>query len=240
VSVERKVSSRALYLQVRDHLAQQIAAGSLKPGSALPSELDLAAQLGVSPGTIRKALEGLESESLITRRQGRGTFVRDRDADTALAFDNLRTHEGQFLSGSIEFLGATSGPATAEEQERLGLSAPEPILRCEQLRDHGGPVLFERFSLAVARFPGLADATMVGPHHIAQLARERGVLLGRASETVEVADAGAEVAGRLQVDEGTPLLKLERLTYSLEREPLEWRTAYCRFGSVKYVAELRL
>ena len=77
VSFAKNVSTRALYIQVRDHLAQQIARGALKPGMLLPNELELADQLGVSLGTLRKGLEALEKERLITRRHGRGTFVRD-------------------------------------------------------------------------------------------------------------------------------------------------------------------
>ena len=72
--IEKKISARPLYLQVRDHLAQEIAAGERKPGSSLPSEVDLARELGVSAGTLRRALEALENERLIKRRQGSGTF----------------------------------------------------------------------------------------------------------------------------------------------------------------------
>lgn len=77
VSFAKNISTRALYMQVRDHLAHQIARGALKPGTLLPDELELADQLGVSLGTLRKGLEALEKERLITQRHGRGTFVRD-------------------------------------------------------------------------------------------------------------------------------------------------------------------
>ena len=105
MSFAKKISTRALYIQVRDHLAQQIAKGALKPGTLLPNELELADQLGVSLGTLRKGLEALENERLITRRQGRGTFVRDHAADTPLTFDNLRTKDGQPIPFTVQFLG---------------------------------------------------------------------------------------------------------------------------------------
>jgi GntR family transcriptional regulator len=64
-------STRPLYLQLRDALAERVAAGEWKPGTAIPNESDLAREFGVSAGTMRKALDLLEDEHLVTRRQGR-------------------------------------------------------------------------------------------------------------------------------------------------------------------------
>ena len=83
-----QLSTRPIYLQLRDALAERIASGEWKPGSAIPNEGDLAREFGVSAGTMRKALSLLEDEHLITRRQGRGTYVNDparRDWPTASA-----------------------------------------------------------------------------------------------------------------------------------------------------------
>lgn len=73
-----KFQVRPLYLQVRDVLLERIKDGRWKPGANLPSEIDLCRQLGVSLGTLRKALGVLESEQLIIREPG--TFVRDHQA----------------------------------------------------------------------------------------------------------------------------------------------------------------
>ena len=77
----RPFSKRALYLQVRDALVQRISSGAWKPGSAIPNESDLAGEMGVSAGTVRRALQTMEADRLITRRQGRGTFVKDQTSD---------------------------------------------------------------------------------------------------------------------------------------------------------------
>jgi GntR family transcriptional regulator len=239
VSFEKKISTRALYIQVRDHLAQQIAKGALKPGSHLPSELELADRLGVSLGTLRKALEALENERLITRRQGSGTFVRDHAADARHTFDNLRTKDGQPIPFKVQFLGTTREHADAEEQERLGLEGPEVVARCQQVRHYEGPFMFEQMSLAISRFSGLDCVELSGPYQIAVLAQEHGVLVGLGSESVEIAQASAEVSALLEVDPGTPLLKLDRIIHSLDHVPLEWRRGYCRLAAVKYVTTLR-
>ena len=73
----KRFTTRAVYEQLRDILAARIATGEWKPGTAIPSEADLAREFGVSAGTTRKALKLLEAERLLTRRQGHGTIVND-------------------------------------------------------------------------------------------------------------------------------------------------------------------
>ena len=176
MSFERKVSTRALYIQVRDHLARQIAKGALKPGSHLPSELELADQLGVSLGTLRKALEALENERLITRRQGRGTFVRDHAVDTRHTFDNLRTKDGQPIPFTVQFLGTTS-----EARRCRGTGAARDWMGPRWLLDVGrfaitrAPSCSSRSSLAASCFRRLDFAELTGPYRIAALAEEHGV-----------------------------------------------------------------
>jgi GntR family transcriptional regulator len=239
VSFQKKISTRALYLQVRDHLAQQIASGILKPGALLPSELAFAEELGVSLGTLRRGLETLEKERLITRRQGRGTFVRDYAASGQPNFDNLRTKDGERVPFTVEFLGTACDRASAEAQERLGLESREIIARCRQVRHYHGPFLFEQIALAVSRFAGLDGKQLRAAYQIAVLAQEHGVLLGVASESIEITQASAEVGALLQVEPGTPLLKLDRIHYSLDHVPLEWRIGYCRLMLIKYVSRLK-
>ena len=65
--------TQPLYMQLRDVLAQRIASGEWKSGNTVPNEIDLARELGVSQGTVRRSLDLLESEHVVTRRQGRGT-----------------------------------------------------------------------------------------------------------------------------------------------------------------------
>jgi len=107
-----RFSTRPLYLQLRDALAERIAHGEWKPGTAIPNESDLAREFGVSSGTMRKALDMMEAEHLLTRRQGRGTFVNDQSSDEmAMRFNNVRNREGQRVSGRVRTLETTEGKA---------------------------------------------------------------------------------------------------------------------------------
>src|SRR5262245_7340346 len=93
---------RPLYLQLRDALADRIATGEWKVGAALPNEQELARELDVSAGTLRKGLELLERDRLIIRRRGKGTFVNNPTGPAELArFTNLRASTGERVLGEL-------------------------------------------------------------------------------------------------------------------------------------------
>jgi GntR family transcriptional regulator len=64
-----------IYVQVADRITAQIESGQLAPGARLPAERDLAADLGVSYDSVRRAMELLRERGLIVTVHGRGTFV---------------------------------------------------------------------------------------------------------------------------------------------------------------------
>ncbi len=78
-----KSDSRHLYLQVIDRIKRDIETGVYKEKQKLPSEFELAKQLGVSRATLREALRVLEEENIIIRRHGVGTFVNARPLFTS-------------------------------------------------------------------------------------------------------------------------------------------------------------
>ncbi len=73
------VSNRKLYIQIADQIRDQILAGAVEPGRQLPSERDLAQNLGVSRPTVREALIALEVAGLVEVRVGVGAFVRPQE-----------------------------------------------------------------------------------------------------------------------------------------------------------------
>ena len=79
-------SYKPLYLQVRDSLVRRLINGTWQPGQLIPSEMDLAREVGVSQGTIRKALDVMTAESLLVRRQGRVTFVAEPEEGATSAW----------------------------------------------------------------------------------------------------------------------------------------------------------
>lgn len=69
------MTSQPLYERVRQTLVEQIARGDFGPGDRLPSESQLAADLGVNRLTVRRAIEELARAGMVRSRQGSGTFV---------------------------------------------------------------------------------------------------------------------------------------------------------------------
>jgi len=90
-----------LYVQVSDLVRQQILAGMWKINTALPPEGDIARDFGVSAGTMRKALDMLEAEGLVTRMQGRGTFIVDKAAADQQRMQGCRLKALELIEGNV-------------------------------------------------------------------------------------------------------------------------------------------
>ena len=170
-----RFSNRPLYLQLRDALAERIANGEWKPTAAIPNESDLAREFGVSAGTMRKALDLMEAERLLTRRQGRGTFVNDQSSDELAArFSNIRSSDGKRLCGQVKSAEIAEGPANEMECARLRLHPEDHVYRINRVRHHKGQVfLVEDVSLPAALFPGLAEKKAIIIEALEAYAKER-------------------------------------------------------------------
>src|SRR4029453_7606390 len=91
---------KPLCLQVRDALVERIGKGEWKPGMAIPNEVDLSREFGISSGTMRKALDLLETERVLSRKQGRGTFVNDHSSTSfASRFWRISASDGTPITG---------------------------------------------------------------------------------------------------------------------------------------------
>ncbi len=239
MTVAGRFSTRPLYLQAKDVLVQRIVAGAWKPGAAIPNEIELSRELGISVGTVRKALDEMEGEHLISRRQGRGTFVIDQaSSECATRFSNIHSPEGIRIAGEVKSCEVVPATANATETRRLQLRNGESVLRLHRLRLHDGrPLMIEDSTIPQSRFPGLAQEADISPN-IVVLAQRYGVLLVRAQERISVEAADSEVAGVLRVSDGTPLLKLDSLVFSIDGLPVEWRVAHCNLRDSFYMTEI--
>jgi GntR family transcriptional regulator len=230
-----------LYLQVCELLMRQIAEGTWKPNTTLPNEMELARTMGVSSGTVRKALEKLEADRLVVRRQGRGTFVVDQAApEAASRFDRLRRGDGEPLVWAAKLLHRGRGEATLSEQRMLQIGPGERVARKQRLLSVSDqPFAVESACLAVGRLPGLeADRNEVGDWSLAALAQQHGVHLARAYEEVRLVPAEGETAALLAVEVGVTLMLLDRIILSIEQAPIEWRSVACHVRDEYYLSEV--
>ncbi len=112
--------------RVYESLRQSIVGGELPPGTKLPAHTELAQQFGVAPLTMRQVLARLEARGMVSREQGRGTFVRAR---TAAAVVLLTGDEAlrERLSGQITDAGYRA-LAVGEPREALGAVERDPTI----------------------------------------------------------------------------------------------------------------
>jgi GntR family transcriptional regulator len=205
----------------------RIRSGPLKSGGALPSEVDLHRELDVSLGTLRRALDVLESEQLIIREPGRGTYVRCRQTDRAYRrFNPIWGDDGGPLRGLIKTGKARLGTPTTWERVALALEAGDQVVRFERLRHLGKRAFAHEFvSLPQRRFPDLVSRPSI-PDDLEEIAQESGILLARAEGKVRVLAVPSEVATALSVAEGTIALRLETVAFDTNDKPIEAMTAY--------------
>jgi len=228
--------TRPLYLQLHDALAERIASGQWKPG-LIPNEGELAREFGVSAGTVRKALDLLEAEHIVTRRQGRGTFVNDQTVDQlASRFSNIRALDGRRIAGDFRECKILRARPNEAERERLGLGENDHVYRIHRIRVDGDqPFMVEDVSLPAARFPTIA----VPIPDIVALAQQHGVVLGKAEERVTIKVATPAVSKLLAIPNNTAVLVLDRVVCCLDGRSAEWRVGFCHLGTAyMYTAEL--
>ena len=233
------LARRPLYLQVCDLLTGRIAGGEWKPGAVLPNELDLARELSVSAGTVRKALDKLEADRLVVRRQGRGTFVVDHASqEMAVRFDRLYHGDGGRIAEHTEVLERTVDRPTEDEQARLKIHAYAAVLRTRRLlKRNGHALVLEVASVAIGQLPGFQPEDCEDCP-IATLAQKHGVHLAQASERVSMTPATPEVAQLLRIEPGKMLLKFDRLILSIGFRPVEWRLGLSDAKECIYLATM--
>jgi len=230
--------NRPLYLQVRDALIQRIVNGEWKPGAGIPNETDLARDFEISVGTVRRALETLEGEHVLTRKQGRGTFVNDQTRDAFVSrFQSIRTQDGKPLIGDSRTIDVVEAPANDDERRCLDLGAHEPVYRVRRVHLYEGrPFMAEKLSLPVGLFPGLLEKGI--EHPIVVLAQRYGIFLGRGNERISIAPTPAGIANTLGVAPNAPVLLLDRLLLTVDGRPVEWRVTHLNMASGFYLAEM--
>jgi GntR family transcriptional regulator len=230
---------RPLYKQVRDRLTARIGDGSWKAGEMVPSEVQIAAELGVSQGTVRKALDDMTAAKLLVRRQGRGTFVATHDeARILFQFFKLQPDGGARVFPESEVLSVSEGAADPDEAAALALFTGEPVIRIRRVRSlEGRPCIAETIVLPTALFEGIGDQPV--PNNLYDLyARRYGVTVAGGSERIKAVAADAMTAGLLGVEAGAPLMSIDRVATALDGRPVERRLSLCATGSISYVTEL--
>jgi len=235
------IAIRPLYHQVREQFMRRLEDRSWAPGAMIPSEVELARELGVSQGTVRKALNELTAENLLIRRQGRGTFVSEPE-DARILFQFFRlVPDGDPPSFPVSrILSRDAGKATADESTALAIEPGDLVWRIVRNRAFGQRlILTETVVLPVGRFPGLPEADAL-PNNLYQLFSDRwGITIAQSEEQLKAVPADLAAAAALGCAQGVPLLRIRRVAHDLGGRAVELRVSLCLTDAIHYAVNLR-
>jgi GntR family transcriptional regulator len=232
---------RPLYTQVRETLIDRIKTGIWKPGVLIPNEFEVAKEFGVSQGTARKAIDTLAADGLVIRRQGKGTFVVEHTpANMLFRFFHIYDETGKQALPDSPSVKPRTVQATAAQAAVLDLDSAAMVIQIDRVRTcDGQPFSVEMVTLPEALFPGLGKYDSV-PNTLYDLfQRAFSILVSRADDKLTAVAAGRYEAGLLGVVLGTPLLRIERITYDLDGRPIEWRVSLFHMDGKHYLSRLR-
>jgi GntR family transcriptional regulator len=229
-------SSQPLYQQLQRALRDAIEKRVLGPEDALPSERQLAADLGVSRITVRKAIDGLVSEGLLVSRQGSGNFVSARiDKNFAKLTSFSEDMRARGRNPHSVWLGRSEGTVTPEEALKLALSPGTLVYRFNRLRyADEEPMAIELATMVASCLPPLAE---VGESLYASL-ESLGNRPVRALQRLRALLLNAEQAKLLEAKEGDAGLLVERLGYLRDGRAIELSQSFYRGDKYDFIAEL--
>lgn len=197
------------YYQVELALKQRIMA--LEPGTALPSEPDLAREYGVSRATLRTAINELVGLGLLHRIQGRGTFVSESNVTFPLGYHPRVDTDPQPDEMIPHKVLARDIVAAGDVWSRLfRIDATEPVLMVDRLSIEQGLALsYDTLAVPLQVAPTLEHADFESGRFFYTL-KDHGVPITRYRLTIESVIIGGELAETLQVRSGLPGIRLTR------------------------------
>ena len=229
-------SSQPLYQQLQRALREAIETRILGPDDALPSERQLAADLGVSRITVRKAIDGLVEEGLLVTRQGSGNFVCTRiDKNFAKLTSFSEDMRARGRTPRSVWIKRAEGTVTPEEALKLALSPGSLVYRFHRLRfADDEPMSLEYATVAAFALPSLesVDASL---YDALEAAGNRPV---RALQRLHALLLNAEQAKQLKASKGDAGLLVERLGYLRDGRAVELSQSIYRGDTYDFVAEL--
>jgi GntR family transcriptional regulator len=239
--VNRLASAVPLYNQIAESLLDQIESGRLAPGSRLPPERELSEMLQVNRMTLRQALQLLERQGLVIRRQGDGTYVADPkiERQAGRLFSFTRGMERRGYKPGARIIRLVECPVEAYLAVHLQLPISAPVYDIHRLRlINEEPVLLERYTIPVNRFPDLDRHDLVHRSMYEVLEKEYGVAVSQARQSLEPVVAAEYEAELLEIRPGAPLMLERRISFDKNNQPVEYGKDLYRGDRFRFVTEI--
>jgi DNA-binding GntR family transcriptional regulator len=229
-----------IYQQVADWILQQIQSGAWPEHYQLPSEIDLATRLGVSRGTVRKAIADLLNRGSLVVIHGRGTFVSSRTLEQSLA-DRLVAFSEDLIEQGIPY-------ATQVIEQRL-IAPPRKIaslLAAEETEQlfllkrvrtiHQTPIVVLDNYVSIRHCPGIEQIDFRTERLFQTLEGRYGLELGWGWRTFQAKRAPEAIATLLGDQAQAPVMYMEQLVYLKNGEPIEYSNIWLRGESFRLSA----
>lgn len=230
-------SPTPLYLQLAELVRAQIKDGAIRTGDALPSEREFSEAVGISRVTVRKALDVLLREGLLSRRHGSGTYIAPRIEQPAALLAGfsadmaIRGH----APGSVLIEKATGLP-TPDEAMALGLSPDQQVHRLTRVRTADGePLAIERAVIPASSLPSVED---IGISLYAAL-DVHGAKPVRGLQRLQASLATPGEAKLLSIPAGAAVLRIERRGFLANGTPVELTRSAYRGDRYDFMVEVR-
>ncbi|MEU6217986.1 GntR family transcriptional regulator [Streptomyces sp. NPDC047022] len=227
----------ARHEEIADELRRAIDREEYTVGALLPPETDLAANYGVSRGTVRQAVAALTAEGLIGSRQGARRVVlasrRSQSFAELRSFAQWARAMGREASGHV--VAQEYRQATKEDAGRLQLPSDSRVLHVLRVRGlDGEPVLLERTVYADWISTAVESIEPDCPSVTQRLYENTGLVFAYGEHVIDAVSAGAQDAELLGVRRTSPLLRVRRVTTTREGRPVEWSDDRYRSDAVSF------
>lgn len=229
-----------LHVQVETLLRTLIENPEYQDGKLLPKEVELAKRLGISRNTIRQATNKLEHESLLVRKKGVGTRALKKTVSTRL--DNWMSFSEEMHSKGVEFINfdikVTWVTPDDDVASILGITQRKKILKMERLRGvKKGP--FVNFISFFHPRVGLTGNEDFSRHLYEILEQDYHTVPSVSKEKISAVSAGPEIAKKLMLKKGDPVLLRTRIVCDPGDRPIEYNLGYYRGDSFTYEIDIK-
>jgi len=232
--------SLPLYRQVEDLILGDIAAGKLKEGDLIPSEMELAKRYGVHQGTVRKAALNLTAKGMLYRKQGKGTFVvfQENNLKRFRNYRFLSQPASDFELVNTALLSLYVARADGDIAENLQIRKGTSIIRLEQMGKIGEKSFLYWVSFLPKRlYPGLENYTAQDflKNTLWKLQEIYfKIRVKKREEYVSAIEADQHTAQSLDTEPGKPILRIKMKATSIDNEIFEYRISHCKLESLEF------
>jgi len=235
---------KPLYVQIQEYLAEKILNGEISPETRIPSERELSQELGVSRMTVRRAITELVNEGLIERRHGAGTFVAKPKA-TIDAFELISYYKVLVSRGFVvtrQLIEFSEIPASKRLADRLQVEIGHPLYHIIILYlANRVPAILKRTNISCERIPELHEYNLEKTSIYDILTDVFKMRIHSIDQSIEAVVASEPIAKQLRVDDGFPLLMINRVVFrSKDGLPIQYSQDFLRSDYARIHVNLEL